>query len=51
MVEAGKVFVYFDIKIGKNAPERIEFELFAKDVPRTADNFRCLCTGEKVFTN
>jgi len=39
--------VFFDITIG-NAPKgRIEFELFANVVPRTAENFRCLCTGEK----
>ena len=26
---------------------RIEMELFAKTCPKTAENFRCLCTGEK----
>merc|ERR1711871_1483665 len=40
--------VYFEINIG-GAPEnlRIEFELFANVTPKTAENFRCLCTGEK----
>ena len=48
MVEAGNVMVFFDIKIGKNAPQRIEIELYAKDVPKTAENFRSLCVGDKV---
>ena len=39
--------VYFDITIGGVAAGRITFELFADVVPKTAENFRCLCTGEK----
>ena len=39
--------VYMDIKIGDNEPKRVEMELFADKVPKTAENFRCLCTGEK----
>jgi len=29
------------------ASGRLEFELFADVAPKTAENFRCLCTGEK----
>jgi peptidylprolyl isomerase len=39
--------VYFDIKIGDTPAGRIVFELFADVTPRTAENFRALCTGEK----
>jgi peptidylprolyl isomerase len=40
-------FVYFDISINSKAAGRVVFELFADVVPKTAENFRCLCTGEK----
>jgi len=39
--------VFFDITIGGSPKGRIEMELRADVVPRTAENFRCLCTGEK----
>ena len=41
--------VFFDIEIDGQAAGRITFELFADVVPRTAENFRALCTGEKGF--
>lgn len=39
--------VWFDISIGGTAAGRINFILFNDVVPLTAENFRCLCTGEK----
>ena len=39
--------VFFDITIGGSAKGRIEMELRADVTPKTAENFRCLCTGEK----
>ena len=39
--------VYFDMEIGGEAAGRITMELFASTVPKTAENFRALCTGEK----
>lgn len=39
--------VFFDISIGGTPAGRIEMTLRADVVPKTAENFRCLCTGEK----
>lgn len=41
--------VYFDITINDEPAGRINFNLFDDVVPKTAENFRALATGEKGF--
>uniref|UniRef100_A0A3P9IZR9 Peptidyl-prolyl cis-trans isomerase n=1 Tax=Oryzias latipes TaxID=8090 RepID=A0A3P9IZR9_ORYLA len=41
--------VYFDIAAGSEPLGRVTFELSADVVPKTAENFRALCTGEHGF--
>ncbi|KAJ0229972.1 Peptidyl-prolyl cis-trans isomerase CYP18-3 [Hirschfeldia incana] len=39
--------VFFDITIGGQAAGRIVMELYTDKTPKTAENFRALCTGER----
>ncbi|XP_037340274.2 peptidyl-prolyl cis-trans isomerase-like [Pungitius pungitius] len=45
----GNPRVFFDITIDGGNAGRIIMELRADVVPKTAENFRALCTGEKGF--
>ncbi|KAG7089673.1 hypothetical protein E1B28_011333 [Marasmius oreades] len=42
--------VYMDVAVGTQPLGRIIFELFNETVPKTCENFRALCTGEKGQT-
>ena len=46
---AGRPRCYFDVSADGTELGRIVFELRADVVPKTAENFRALCTGEKGF--
>ncbi|HEY3787595.1 MAG TPA: peptidylprolyl isomerase [Urbifossiella sp.] len=41
--------VFFDVTIGGKPAGRIVMDLRADVAPKTAENFRALCTGEKSF--
>merc|ERR1712072_262352 len=48
-IRTNMVVVFFDMTIGGAAAGRIEMTLREDIVPKTAENFRALCTGEKGF--
>ncbi|KAH0507333.1 Peptidyl-prolyl cis-trans isomerase A [Microtus ochrogaster] len=41
--------LFFDILADGEPSGRVSFELFADKVPKTAENFRALSTGDKAF--
>mmetsp|Transcript_7396 Transcript_7396/g.14683 ORF Transcript_7396/g.14683 Transcript_7396/m.14683 type:complete len:166 (-) Transcript_7396:503-1000(-) len=41
--------VFMDVEIAGEYAGRVEIELRSDVCPKTAENFRCLCTGEKGF--
>ncbi|CAM9725042.1 unnamed protein product [Ectocarpus sp. 13 AM-2016] len=47
MAPAAPTRCFFDVAIGGEAAGRMVFKLYTETVPLTAENFRCLCTGEK----
>lgn len=47
MSEKKNPLVFLDVSIDGDPVEKIVIELFADVVPKTAENFRALCTGEK----
>ena len=48
-MSGGNVKVFFDIEISGKPAGRIEMALRNDVVPKTAENFRVLCTGEQGF--
>ncbi|MGF1520573.1 MAG: peptidylprolyl isomerase [Nodosilinea sp.] len=47
MTETTNPKVFFDVTVGGTPAGRIVMELRADVAPKTAENFRALCTGEK----
>eukprot|EP00933_Yihiella_yeosuensis_P012273 TRINITY_DN1205_c0_g3_i1.p1 TRINITY_DN1205_c0_g3~~TRINITY_DN1205_c0_g3_i1.p1 ORF type:complete len:318 (-),score=62.43 TRINITY_DN1205_c0_g3_i1:76-1029(-) len=47
MTKKDRPRVWFEISIDGYVIGKLVFELYTDIVPKTAENFRCLCTGEK----
>ena len=39
--------VFIEFSIGGKSQDKVIFRLYDDITPKTANNFRCLCTGEK----
>jgi len=48
-LRGAKAHCFFDISIGGEPAGKVIMELRGDKVPKTAENFRALCTGEKGF--
>jgi peptidyl-prolyl cis-trans isomerase-like 6 len=45
--DTGHQFVFLNVAVGKAKPQRVTLELYSDVAPKTCENFRALCTGEK----
>ncbi|GAB5358266.1 hypothetical protein AAMO2058_000443000 [Amorphochlora amoebiformis] len=45
--KGGGEYAYMDVEVGGGGGGRLYFELFYDKTPKTAQNFKALCTGEK----
>lgn len=45
LTESGNTYCTMDIRIGNRKPQRVVFELYSKDCPKTSQNFVQLCVG------
>jgi cyclophilin family peptidyl-prolyl cis-trans isomerase len=41
--------VFMDVRVDGFGTGRLVFELFDQDLPKTCENFKCLCSGEKGY--
>ncbi|KAJ1449786.1 cyclophilin-like domain-containing protein [Pelagophyceae sp. CCMP2097] len=47
MGDVARQRVFFEVEFGGRSAGRVEFELFNDVLPRTCENFKCLCTAER----
>ena len=50
-IRRGRRVVFLDIETNNKTLGRLKFELFHDITPKTAENFRQLCTGEYMVGN